>query len=117
PVVRGVFVDRLPKLKLLDHRGRAEVEAFDELLCGVPVAGAEGVDANGDRLGAADGVGDLHFGALREALFHHLSRDIATEVGAAAIDFARILAAERAAAVTSHAAVRIDDDLATGNAA
>ena len=41
-------------------------------------------------------------------------RDPARGVARRAIDLRRILAAERAAAVTAHAAVRVDDDLAAG---
>src|SRR5207244_2541022 len=77
----------------------------------------EGVDAHRHRLGATDRVRDLHFGARRQTLRHNVARDEPAEIGAAAIHLRRILSAECAAAVATHAAVAVDDDLATGHAA
>src|SRR5207253_9582533 len=109
-------VNRPAQFELLDHRLGPEIEGLREVLRLSRITSAEGVDANRDRLGATDGVGDLNFGALGETALHHLSRDVSTEVRAAAIDLRRILAAEGAATVTAHAAVRVDDDLAAGHA-
>ena len=79
-------------------------------------AGAEGVDANRDRLGDADRVGHLHLAAPREPRRHQVLGDPAHRVGGAAIDLRGILAREGAAAVAPHAAVGVDDDLAAGQA-
>ena len=62
----------------------------------------------------ADGVGQLHFAAIGQAGRHDVLGDVPGHVGGAAIDLGGILAAERAAAVTTPAAVGIDDDLAAG---
>ena len=77
---------------------------------------AEGVDGDGDRLGITDGVGKLDFGAVGEAGGDDVLRHPASHVSGAAVDFARVLAAESAAAVTAHAAVAVDDDFASGQA-
>ncbi len=71
-------------------------------------------DEDADRLGHADGVRHLHLAALRGAGGHDVLGDPARGVRRGAVDLARVLAAERAAAVTTHAAVGVDDDLAAG---
>ena len=62
----------------------------------------------------ADGVRQLHFAPPSQLGRDDVLRDPARRVARRAIDLRRILAAERAAAVTTHAAVRVDDDLAAG---
>ena len=54
---------------------------------------------------------------LREPGGDDVLRDVARVVAGRAIDLRRVLAAEGAAAVTAHAAVGVDDDLAAGEAA
>ena len=61
-----------------------------------------------------DGVGKLDFAARRESGGDDVLRHPAAHVSGAAIDLARVLAGKCAAAVTTHAAVAIDDDLAAG---
>ena len=77
-------------------------------------AGAIGIDIDADRIGNSDGVGQLHFAAIGQAGGHDVLRDMACHVSGTAIDLRRILAAERAAAVATPAAVGIDDDFAAG---
>ena len=62
----------------------------------------------------ADGVGELEFALRGEAGGDDVLRDPAAHVGGAAIHLRRVLAGERAAAVTAHAAVGVHDDLAAG---
>ena len=69
---------------------------------------------NTDRVRIADGVGELNFAARRQTGGHDVLRDLAAHVSRAAIHLGRVLAGERAAAVTAHAAVAVDDDLAAG---
>ena len=83
----------------------------------VDLARAFGVDVHADRLGDADGVGELHFAALGQAGGDDVLGHVAGHVGGAAIDLRRVLAAERAAAVPAPAAVGVDDDLAAGQPA
>ena len=79
-------------------------------------AGAEGIHHDGNRLGYADGVGQLHFGARGQTGRDDVLGDIAGHVAGGAVYFRGVLAGEGAAAVTAHAAVGIDDDLAAGKA-
>src|SRR5690606_28244839 len=105
-VVRGSAIDRPQQLEPLDDRGGAEVVGPHEIGGSTLVAGAECIDLDRDGLCDADRVGDLDLGASREAGRNQLPRDETTEVCAAAIDLRRVLAAERAAAVATHATVR-----------
>ena len=65
----------------------------------------------------ADGVRDLDLAAVGKTRRDDVLGDVARRVGGRAVDLGRVLAAERAAAVTGHAAVGVDDDLAPGQAA
>ena len=76
----------------------------------------KGIDEDADRLGNTDGVSELHFAAISQTGGDDVFGDIARHVSGRAIDLRRIFAAECAAAVTSHAAVGVDDDLAAGQA-
>src|SRR5690606_40043921 len=96
----------------LDDRARTEVVATHEILCDTLVACAERIDLDADGLCDADRVCDLDLRTLREPGGDQLARDVAAEVCARAVDLRGILPAECAAAVTPHAAVRVDDDLA-----
>ena len=110
---------RREQVELVDERLRAHVEVLEDVLLELLVgdlAGAERVDVHADRLRDADRVGDLHLAALREARRDDVLRDEARVVAGRAIDLRRVLAAEGAAAVTAHAAVGVDDDLAAGEA-
>jgi hypothetical protein len=80
-------------------------------------AGAFGVDRHVHRLGHADGVGHLDLALLGQAGGDDVLGHVARGVGGAAVDLARVLAAEGAAAVRAGAAVGVDDDLAAGQAA
>ena len=77
---------------------------------------AEGVDVHADRIGITDGVGELDLATRRQTGRDHVLRDPASHVSGAAIDFARVLAGKRAAAVPAPAAVAVHDNLAAGQA-
>ena len=62
----------------------------------------------------ADGVGELNLGAGGQAGSHNILGHVAAHVSGTAIHFAGVLAGKRSAAVTTHAAVGIDNDLAPG---
>ena len=64
----------------------------------------------------ADDVGELHLTDVGQFGRHHALGDVARHVGRRAVHLARVLAGEGAAAVTAHAAVGVDDDLAAGQA-
>ncbi len=80
------------------------------------LAGAVGIDVDADRLGDADGVGELDLAPLGQAGGDDVLGDVAGHVGGRAVDLGGVLAAEGAAAVPAHAAVGVHDDLAAGHA-
>ena len=78
--------------------------------------GAEGLDVQAHRLGHADRIGDLDLAAVGESGGDDVLGHPAHGVGAGAVHLGGILAGEGATAVASHAAVGVDDDLASGQA-
>src|SRR6185437_1809883 len=118
-VVGRLGINRAQQVQLLDDVGRLEAEHFAYGFFNRFVAddaGAEGVDAHGNRVGITDGVGELNFRAGRQTGSHDVLGHVTAHVSRAAVDLRGVLAAERAAAVTAHAAVAIHDDLAAGQA-
>ena len=118
-VVGRLAVNGTEEVELFDDVGGLETEGAEDGVLQFALADfvrAEGVDRDRDRLGITDGVGELDFGAVREAGGHDVLGHPASHVGGAAVDFARVLAAESSAAVTAHAAVAVDDDFASGQA-
>ena len=119
-VVGGLRVDRTEKVELLDDVGRLEGEDFEdgsEDLVVADGAGAEAVDVDAHRKRVTDGVGELNFALRGKAGGDDVLGDPAAHVGGAAVHFRRVLAREGTTAVTAHAAVAIDDDFTTGEAA
>src|SRR6185312_13816803 len=113
-------VDRPVELERTADIGRGQPEQLRqnllELLFG-DLAGAVGVDQNRHRIGDANGVGNLDGAAVGEAGGDHVLGEIARGVSGRAVDLGRVLAGESAAAMRGVAAVRVDDDLASGEAA
>src|SRR5690606_3427375 len=119
-VGRGLLVHRVDQVQHLDDAVRAQVEVgTDQLLdlCVRNLAGAEGGYRDRGRLGHADGVGNLHFALVGQAGGNHVLGDVTGSISGRTINLGRVLAGERATTVTGHAAVGVDDDLATGQAA
>ena len=75
------------------------------------------IDRDADRIGDADGVGQLHLALVGQSGGDDVLGHVPGHVGGAAVDLGGVLAAERAAAVACPAAVGVDDDLAPGQAA
>ena len=75
------------------------------------------VDIDRQRLGHADGVGELDRAAIGKTRRDDVLGEIARGIGGRTVDLGRILAREGAAAVRGRAAVGVDDDLAAGQAA
>ena len=63
------------------------------------LAGAVGVHMDADRLGDADGVGELDLAPLGQARGDDVLGDVPGHVGGRAVDLGGVLAAEGAAAV------------------
>src|SRR2546425_10682548 len=67
-VRRGAAINGPPEVEVFDDFSRTEAEdvANDPLeLRGVHPRGSEGIHVDGDRIGHADRIGDLHLDALR----------------------------------------------------
>src|SRR5690606_36692155 len=113
-------VDRSQQVQHLDQPGGLQLEVpahqFHDL--GVrDTAGAEGVDQHGGRLSDADGVGQLYFTLLRDAGGHDVLGNVARQIGGRTVNLGGVLAGEGTATVARVAAVGVDDDLASGQAA
>ena len=112
-------VDRVAQVEVMDDRARAQVEdladGFGDLLI-IHRAGAEGFHVDAERVRHADGVGQLDLAARGQPGGDHVLGHPARGIGRGAVHLRGILAAESAAAVASHAAVGIHDDLAPGHA-
>ena len=80
------------------------------------MAGAVQIGVDRQRMGDADGVGELQRAAVGETRGDDVLGEIARGIGGRAVDLRRILAGESAAAVRGRAAVSVDDDLAPGEA-
>src|SRR5207253_4630041 len=109
--------NRAKQIELIDNVGRFKAECLQHRLLDrffLDAAGAERVDVNAERFGMTDCVGELYFAFLGESGRDNIFRDPTSHVSRAAIDFARIFSGKCAAAVASHAAVAIDNNLAAG---
>ena len=88
---------RVLQAQRLDDLRRPEIkhapiqqEVGDDIIS--DLAGAEGVDEQAQRLGHANGVGDLQFTALGKAGGDDVLGHIAGHVGCRAVDLGRVLA-------------------------
>lgn len=110
----ALLVDRLLEVELGDQLagGEGEVLADEvgEALVG-EASGAKSVDVDRDRLSDADSVGELNFALAGEARSDEVLGDVASGVRSGAVNLGRIFSGEGAAAVTTFAAVGVDDDL------
>src|ERR1044071_4081873 len=116
-VVGGFSVDGPEQVELPDDVGGLETEdladrLFDHFVG--DLAGAEGIDADGHGVGMTDGIGELDFGAAGQAGSDDVLGHVTTHVSGAAIHLAGVLARKGAAAVATHAAVAVHDDLSAG---
>src|SRR5690606_15577627 len=115
----GLTVHRVQQVQHVGDRVRAQVEVrahqVDDLVV-ADLAGAEGVQRNGGRLGYADGVGHLNLTLLRQACGDDVLGDVTASVGSGTVNLRGVFAGEGAATVTGHAAVGVYDDLTAGQA-
>ena len=119
-VVGGFRVNGATEAEMANDLGRAEIkglvygflDSFEANFFSI-----EGIEANGDGMGMANGVGELDFHTIGEAGGDNVLGDIATHVGGAAVDFGGIFPTEGATPVATRPAVGIDDDFAAGETA
>src|ERR1700722_12477887 len=116
----GRAINRALEIERFDYAGGAEIEHLaqgcGELLLGND-SGVESIDQQRDGLGHADRVCHLYFAFAGESGRDHIFRDVTGHVAGRAIDLARVLARERASAMTAVAAVGVDDYFAAGQSA
>ena len=104
-------------MQVFDHRGRSQRE---DRLGGVgeqPIrvlTGAEGVDAERDRVSLTDRIGDSDVAFFGQARIHHGFRDEPRHVRARSVDLGGVLTRERATAVRAEPTVGVDHELASG---
>ena len=117
-VLGGLAVDRVGQVELLDDDTRAQVEVLaddvNKLLAG-PVARAVGLDKDAQWLSNTDGVGKLDKGTAGKLRVDKRLRDPPGEVRSRAVDLTVIFAGEGTTAVSTPAAVCVDDDLTASN--
>ena len=108
------------KLEVVAEGAWPQVEVLvDELhdLGASDALGAVGLHHHRDGVRDADRVRHLDLAAVGQAGRHNVLGHVPRGVRGRAIDLGRVLARERSAAVAGGAAVGVDDDLATGQAA
>ena len=91
------------------------VDGLDDAIF-IHMGGTKGIDHNGERLRNANGVGELDLTAIGKTSSNHILGNPACGIGSRTVNFGAILAREGTAAMTAHAAIGIDDDLAAGKA-
>src|SRR3954454_418827 len=118
-VGRRLAVDRAGEVEVADDRRRPEVEQLPHGLVdllGIDRRCPERLDHERHGMRGADRIGDLQLAPLRQPGRNDVLRDVARHVRRRSVDLRRVLARERAPAVRRHATVRVDDDLAAGEA-
>src|SRR5208282_84500 len=80
---------------------------------GIDLLGPESIHQDADWIGNTDRVSELHFAAVGQAGGHDILGNVSRHVSGGPVDLGRILAAEGSPAVTTHATVGVDDDLAS----
>src|SRR5438270_7282849 len=115
----GALVDRLAQIEVADDGRRPQVE---DVLHGaadlgrVDGLGAERLDHDRHGPGNTDGVGHLDLAASGRPRSDDVLGHPAGRVRSRTVDLARVLPRERPAPVAGGATVRVDDDLAPGEA-
>src|SRR6267154_4512417 len=117
PVCCRLLVDRTAQIERFDDPLGSQFEVFAD--CGLKflvfhLTGAESLNEDADRLSYADGVRELHFDAISELRGNDVLGDVARHVASRTVDLRRIFSRKCSTAVTSHATVGVDDDLAAG---
>src|SRR5437773_4485397 len=118
PVVGCVAINRPQQIELLDDFSGLEIENFPDCALQfflIHFAGAESINANTHWLGVTDGISELDFASIRQAGCDDILGDPAAHVSCAAIYLRRVFSGKRSAAVPSHSAVAITDNLAPGD--
>ena len=116
-VLGGLVVDWLDEVKLLDDDTRSKVEVLvddlNKLFRGL-VRRAVGLNEDGQWLGDANGVRELHKGTASETSLEQGLSNPASEVCGGSVDLGVVLARESTTTVCTPTAVGVDDNLTAG---
>uniref|UniRef100_A0A182IV73 Uncharacterized protein n=1 Tax=Anopheles atroparvus TaxID=41427 RepID=A0A182IV73_ANOAO len=115
----GALVERSAQLQVLDDSARAKIEIvrhdLQQLLLTV-LRSAVIEYCDGQRFSQADGVRHLHQATAADARLHKRLGDPAGCISSRSIDLGEILTREGTTTMGAPAAVRVHDDLASGQA-
>ncbi len=116
---RRLLVDRLDQIQHFQNAVWPKIEILaNQVLQAIlaDLAGAESVHTDRRRFGDTDRIRDLDFASICKTCGNDVLRDISGGVCRRAIDLRWVLAGKSPAAMTSRAAIGIDDDLPAGKA-
>src|SRR5262245_21087076 len=118
----GAGVDRPVEIEMLTDAARRQIHdarqhRLDPPLLDSLAGSVMQVDIDRQRLGNADGIGELDGAAPGKAGGDDILGKIAGSIGGRAVDLGRVLAGEGATAMRGSAAVSVDNDLAPGQPA
>ena len=122
-ISRGLLHDRAAEVEVTNDATGAEVKVLLDDLHQLQVSltrasggSAVSVHEDGQGVGEADAVGQLHKGTVAQTSGHEGLGDPAASVGSRAVHLGGVLAGESTSTVGSPASVGVDDDLATSEA-
>src|SRR6201982_3681599 len=110
-------INRTPQVQRIDNALRSQLEVRPDQVGNdrrIDLGSPERFNQNTHRFGDADRIRQLNFALIGETRRDNVFGNVTRHVGRGPIHLGRIFAAESAAAMASHAAVGVHDDLATG---
>ena len=115
----GLAINWTAQVQRLDDLARLQFEIRADQVrnqFGIDLLGSESIHEDADRIGNTDRVSELHFATVGKSGGHDVLCDVTRHVSRRAIDLGRIFSTECSAAMTAHAAVSVDDNLASRQA-
>lgn len=119
-VIGGLGIDRAEQVELLDDVGRFEREDFQDGFEDFVVTEgtcAKSINVNADWKRVTDSVSELDLTLGGKTCCNDVFSDPAAHVGSATIHFGWVFARKGTTTVTTHAAIGVDNDLTTREAA
>src|SRR5258708_2614868 len=116
-IVGCLPVDWAQEIQLSDDSCRLEVEYLLHSFLNfyfVYLRGSKRVNAYADRIGIADGIGELNFTPIGQTRRYHVLSNVPAHIRRRSIYFRRIFTRKRAATVSAHSAVGVDNNFSSG---
>src|SRR5699024_1477494 len=113
-------IDGSTQTQIADNSGGTQVEHLGNSVgqhVFVKRGGAEGLHHDGNRMGYANGISQLHFALLGHTGSHQILCHITGSIGSGTVHLGRVFAGESTTAVTAITAVGIDNDFPSSQAA